>query len=89
MDNFLTVRTADGKDWQLLVLDTFTVEEYPDKNYIAYTFGEQESSETIKSYISILNETDNYFTLESIPNEEEKEIVSEAYKNMLLESGEQ
>ncbi len=89
MDNFLTVKTADGKDWQILVLDTFTVDEYPNKNYIVYTFGEQESPETIKSYISVLNESDSYFTLEAMADEEEKDIVREAYQNMLLESGEE
>ncbi len=89
MDNFITVRTADGRDWQILVLDTFSVDEYPNKNYIAYTFGEEESPETIKSYISVLNENDAYFTLEAMADEEEIETVREAYQNMLLESGEE
>ncbi len=83
----MTVKTADGRDWQIMVIDTFTVDEYPDKNYIVYTFGEQGSPDTIKSYISVLNENDNYFSLNSM-SEEEQTIVNEAYKNMLLESGE-
>jgi len=69
-----------------MVIDTFTVDEYPDKNYIVYTFGEQGSPGNIKSYISVLNETDNYFLLNPM-NKEEQMIVSEAYKNLLLESG--
>ena len=86
LDNFLTVKTADGRDWQILVLDTFTVDEYPNKNYIAYTFGEQESAETIKSYISVLNETENYFSLDSITDQEEMSIVKEAYENLIMEN---
>ena len=88
MENILSVKTTDGQVWQIMILDTFMVEDYPNKNYIVYTFGEQENPETVKSYISILDETENYFALEGIANEEEKEIVKEAYQNMLLESGE-
>ncbi len=87
MDNFLTVRTADGKDWHILVIDTFSVDEFPNKNYIVYTFGEEASPDEYKSYISILNETDAYFTLEAMGSQEEQAIVKEAYQNMLLESG--
>ena len=88
VDNFLTVKTADGKEWQIMVLDTFSVDEYPHRNYIIYTLGEQENPNNIKSYISVLNETDNYFSLVSISNEDEREIVKEAYKNMIIENGE-
>ena len=88
MENFLTVRTADGKDWHIQVIDTFSVDEYPNKNYIVYTFGEEDGPDMIKSYISVLNETDAYFTLEAMADKEEQEIVREAYQNMILESGE-
>ena len=84
----MVVKTADGRDWQIMVIDTFSVDEFPNKNYIVYTFGEQENPGTIKSYISVLNETDNYFALEAIADENEKTIIKEAYQNMILESGE-
>ncbi len=89
MENQLIVKTADGRDWQIFVLDTFQVDEYPNKEYVAYTFGEFENNDNIKSYISILNETENYFSLESMTDEDEVKIVEEAYKNLLLEGVEQ
>ena len=85
MENALIVKTADGRDWRIFVLDTFTVDAYPNKEYVSYTFGEFENNDDIKSYISVLNETENYFSLESMENEEEKKIVEEAYKDMLFE----
>ena len=89
MENQLIVKTADGRDWQIFVLDTFKVDEYPNKEYVAYTFGEFENNDNIKSYISVLNETENYFSLESMADEDEVKIVEEAYKNLLLEGVEQ
>lgn len=88
LDEFLIVKTADGKEWQIMVLDTFSVDLYPKKEYIAYTFGEEVDNDNIKSYISILNENDDYFTLEEITNSDEQNIVKEAYTNMILESSE-
>ena len=88
LENFLTVKDMNGQDWQILVLDTFEIEEYPGRNYISYTFGEQSGSDAIKSYISIIKEDNETYSLEELVDEEEKEIVRQAYKNMLLESGE-
>ena len=87
MEDYLNVKTADGKDWQIYVLDFFKVDEYPDKEYVAYTFGEPEAYDTTKSYISVLCENDNYFTLEAMSSFKESEDVKKAYENMLLEGG--
>jgi len=85
MENQLIAKTADGRDWPIYVLDIFQVDYYPNKEYIAYTFGENVDENSIKSYISILNENENYISLDSITNNDELKIVEEAYQNMLLE----
>lgn len=87
LKELLTVKSADGRDWQILVLDTFKVYDYPEKEYVAYTFGEEAGPDTMKSYISVLNETPEYFSLDAMTDSEENMIVKEAYLNMLLESG--
>ena len=87
-ENQLTVKTIDGKDWHIYVLDVFKVDAFPEKEYIAYTFGEYENGDDVRSYISVLNDGEKFFCLEQFDDEEEENIVRTAYQNKVLESGE-
>ena len=59
MDNTLNVRTSNNQDIEISVLDTFTVDEYPNKQYIAYTLYEDAGEGLITVYISSLSENED------------------------------
>lgn len=88
MDKNLTVTTQDGQVVEISVIDVFTVDDFPSKEYIAYTFGENNNNEMIKSYISILIENDDSFRIEAITDKKEWEIVQESFKNLLADNNE-
>ncbi len=89
MDNTLSVKAPNNEDIEISVVDTFTVEEYPNKQYIAYTLYEDAGEGLIKVYISSLSENEESYRLDEVKDEEELEIVNEAFKNMLVESEEE
>ena len=86
MKNQLSVQTSDGKEYQIFVLDTFTVDDYPGKDYISYTVYEPINEYLIKSYISILNDNGDHYSLSPMVDDQEIKIVTSAYQNMVLES---
>ena len=71
-ENVLNVSTNDGNNYQIKVIKIFDLESYPNRVYIAYTFGEYVSNEEVQSYISIINEMDDgTISLEAIIDKEE------------------
>lgn len=86
-DFTLNVTDENNQPVQIEVLDIFTVEEYPGKEYILYTKNETEG-EYIKTYVSILDEKEDSATLESITDDNEFAVVQEAINKNFDEEGE-
>lgn len=85
MSGILSITAPNNQNIDINVIDVFTVDEYANKQYIAYTLFESEKEGLIRVYISILNEQEQTYTLEVIEDKEEEETVIEAFKNMTLE----
>ena len=85
MNNMLDVITSDGNNYQIYFIKTFQLDSYPNKKYIAYTFGE-EIDEMVKSYVSIINEENEQIRLEAITDKEEWNDVKEGLKELLLDN---
>ena len=83
MENELIVSGENGIKYSIKVIDIFTVDEYPEKEYIAYTFDEPNDAENIKAYISILKETETDFSLLGISDKEEWEIVHKSFNELI------
>ena len=86
MENELIVSGENGLKYSIKVIDIFTVDEYPNKEYIAYTFEEPIDEENIKAYISILKENETDFSLYGISDKEEWNVVKSAFYTMIEEN---
>ncbi len=84
-DNVLVVSGENGVKYNIKVIDIFHVNEFPDKEYIAYTFEESVDEQHIKAYISILIETETTFSLVGISDKNEWEIVQKAFNESVKE----
>ena len=82
MERELTITTDNGEKVTISVIDIFTLDEYPNKEYIAYTKNEIVNDE-VKVYISILDEHENDFNLLEIENPKEWELVQEEFNNSI------
>lgn len=83
-NSLMNVITNDGKSYQIYVIETFEIDQYLGKKYIAYTFGQKEENMT-KSYISVINMDGSCIKLEAITDKEELNIVQESLKMLLSE----
>lgn len=81
MDNFIDVTTEDGQKYKAEVIDIFNVDEYPDKDYIMYSFGENVGEDQERVYVSIIEDNDDECRLQGISDPREWSIVQEAIKN--------
>ena len=72
--NILNVIDENGENVEIEVFDIFEVEEYSGKEYILYTKNETEG-DYVKTYISILNETETKATLDAILDDKEFEVI--------------
>ena len=88
MDNTLVVSGENGVKYTIKVINIFTVDEFSNKEYIAYTFEEKIDNEHIKAYISILSETETAFTLIGISDKNEWEIVQKKFNDLLIQPNE-
>lgn len=82
-NNILIVTGENGVQYNIRVIDIFTVDEFPEKEYIVYTFEETIDEQHIRAYISILNETETHFSLLGISNKEEWAIVQEKFNQSI------
>ena len=87
--NLIEVIGENGEKFQAEVIEIFEVEEYPGKEYILYSFGEQVDDENEKVYVSILNEKEDEYVLSYIEDEEEQRIVNKAIDELLELSDEE
>ena len=85
MENELVVSGENGVKYKIKVIDIFTVDEYPEKEYIAYTFEEPIDAEHIKAYISILKETETDFSLLGISDKNEWNVVQQNFNDLISE----
>ena len=82
MDNYIKITGDNGIDYIVEVIDVFEVSNYPGKEYILYTRGNEADNENIEAFVSILKQdNDNYYLL-NIEDEEEWKIVSKAIEEM-------
>lgn len=86
MGHELVVSGENGYKYTIKVIDIFTVDRYPNKEYIAYTFEEPVDADNIKAYISILVETETSFSLLGISDKEEWEEVHKEFKKLFDEA---
>ena len=86
-DRTLTVTDENNNQVEIEVLDIFTVDSYPGKEYILYTKNETEG-DYIKTYVSILQETDTTVTLLGIEDETEFAAVQDKINSNFDEAGE-
>lgn len=86
-DRTLTVTDENNNQVEIEVLDIFTVDSYPGKEYILYTKNETEG-DYIKTYVSILQETETSVTLASIEDDNEFAIVQDKINSNFEETGE-
>ena len=77
-ENILTVNSENGKKVKLNVIDIIAIEEL-NKEYIIYTI-EGDNSDNI--YASILIEDETTYTIKTIENDEEWEIVQNIINEM-------
>ena len=83
MNDIINVMDSNGDLFEVEVLDIFNVEGY-DKDYIMYTRNEEVDDNNIKTYVSILKEENDNYTLMNIDDDEEWNIVQQA----IMEEGE-
>ena len=86
-DRTLVVTDENNNQVEIEVLDIFTVDSYPDKEYILYTKNETEG-EYVKTYVSILQETETSVTLLGIEDETEFAAVQDKINSNFEEAGE-
>lgn len=82
-ENVLIVSGENGVQYKIKVIDIFSVDEFPDKEYIAYTFEEVVDAQHVKAYISILLETETDFSLIGISDKNEWDIVQKAFNESI------
>ena len=78
MENMIKVHDSEGNEFEVEVLDIFTVKGYEDKEYILYTQNVEVDEDNIEVFVSILNREGDHFVLDSIEDAEEWELVQKA-----------
>lgn len=76
MDNRLTVRNLDGNEITINVVDIIEDRE-ENKNYICYTIADLEDI-----FISLLGYKDDRYTIDTVTEEEKKNIEQVLARNM-------
>ena len=83
MKEAIEVTTTDGNLYKIYVIEMFKLAAYPNREYIAYTFG-QTNEDMVESYVSIINETNDSYSLEAITDKAEWNEVQEGLKELLM-----
>lgn len=77
MEDIINVMDDNGNLFEVEVLDIFNVEGF-DKDYIMYTRNEDAGDDKIKTYVSILKEENDNYSLINIDDEDEWNLVQKA-----------
>ena len=80
-ENVLNVKSADGTDYRIYVFDIVD-DEATGKSYISYKFLDSDSEDC---FISILNESENEYSLETIENIDEFKAVENLLTSRISE----
>lgn len=75
MNNMINVFDEDGNQFEVEVLDIFTVAGYEDKEYILYTRNKAIDENNIEVMVSILRENNGQYYLDNIEDDKEWETV--------------
>ncbi len=85
-NNILMITDENNNEVKIEVLDIFSLDEYPGKEYIFYTKGElSDDGEYEQTYVSILKEDETSATLESIEDELEFTTVQKYINQSIKE----
>ena len=87
MNDYIDAQLDDGRKVKIEVINIFSLEKYPDKDYIMYSMGEIVEGDNEKVYISILRGEDTAFYLDNIKDDVEWQDVQNAIKNFEQENG--
>ena len=87
MNDYIDAQLDDGRKVKIEVINIFSLEKYPDKDYIMYSMGEIVDGDNEKVYISILRGEDTAFYLDNIKDDVEWQDVQNAIKNFERENG--
>ena len=87
MNDYIDAQLDDGRKVKIEVINIFSLEKYPDKDYIMYSMGEIVEGDNEKFYISILRGEDTAFYLDNIKDDVEWQDVQNAIKNFEQENG--
>ncbi len=71
IENKLTISTKDGTEVEINVLDIIDSYTY-NKTFVIYTFANENKS----IFASILNESDNSYSLDTITNQDEIDYIN-------------
>ena len=87
MEDYINAQLEDGRNVKIEVINTFTLEQYPNKEYILYSLGEAIDDDNERVYVSILREESDSFHLDSINDDVEWADVQNAINNFEQEDG--
>lgn len=87
MEDYINAQLEDGRNVKIEVINTFTLEQYPNKEYILYSLGEAIDDDNERVYVSILREESDSFHLDSINDDVEWADVQNAINNFEQENG--
>lgn len=87
MNDYINAQLDDGRNVKIEVINIFSLEKYPGKDYIMYSMGEIVEGDNEKVYISILRGEKDSFYLDNIKDDVEWQDVQNAIKNFEQENG--
>lgn len=80
MGKEILVKTEDGHETKINAIEAFQIDEYPEKQYLAYTFVDGKAD---RVYISILEKHDDEFNLVGISDEKEFNKAKESFEELI------
>ena len=87
MNDYINAQLEDGRTIKIEVVNIFSLDKYPEKDYIVYSLGESVDEDNERVYISILREENDAFFLDSITDDVEWLDVQSAIENFEQENG--
>lgn len=78
----------NGQPVEVEVLETFKLDDYPDKNYILYTKGET-NGEYEKTYVSIIYDNEDEVVFAAIEDEDEFQAAQAHVYSIAEEMGDE
>lgn len=81
-NRILTIENENGQKVQIKILDFFAVDEYPNRQYVAYVFVDGNENKQLTNddiYISVITVKGNNINFEAITDKNEIAVLKEAF----------